>query len=144
MAPRATAVIILAAAAATVVVSASVDVDRTRPQQPQNTHRQRQQPVATRLLAWGQHRSRGRDATDSNRNPIRARRPTWEEEARAAAAPAEADGSWTHAAFRAFHELRAGLPASAAVGEEVGEDDGRGGTTGPFEGVRRFAVRLQR
>lgn len=138
MSPRATAAIILAAT----LGAATVDGDRARPQ-PQSTHRQRQQPVATRLLAWGQRRSRGPEATDkgSNRNQVQARRPTWEEEARAAAAPAEADGSWTHAAFRAFHELRSGLPSSAA-GEEAGKDYGGGTTAGPFEGVRRLASRL--
>lgn len=59
------------------------------------------------------------------------------------------DRSWTHAAFRAFHEMRAGSPPAASAGngidqESQGEKAGRGGGKDPLVGFRRLASRKQR
>ena len=51
------------------------------------------------------------------------------------------DESWTPAAFRAFHEMRAGRPLSTVVLEEAEEEQQNGG---PLRGVRRLASRLTR
>ncbi|CAN0400897.1 unnamed protein product [Ectocarpus sp. 8 AP-2014] len=53
------------------------------------------------------------------------------------------DSSWTHAAFRAFHEMRAGPPPPPETngGEEESQDEGGGSATGPFAGVRRLVSR---
>ncbi|CAN0215364.1 unnamed protein product [Ectocarpus sp. 13 AM-2016] len=53
------------------------------------------------------------------------------------------DSSWTHAAFRAFHEMRAGPPPSSETngGEDEGQNEGGGGATGPLAGVRRLVSR---
>lgn len=56
------------------------------------------------------------------------------------------DRSWTHAAFRAFHEMRAGSPPAASGGDGVqGESQdgniGQGEGKGPLSGFSRLAFR---
>lgn len=53
------------------------------------------------------------------------------------------DDSWTHAAFKAFHEMRAGQPLSTLVLDEEEEEEEQN-EQGPLVAVRRLASRLTR
>lgn len=93
---------------------------------------------------WGQKRSQDEVAprAPGSANP--------QDEGRTAGAGSQQqvlDSSWTHAAFRAFHEMRAGRPLSevhGSDGEEEEPDTGRGVGAGPLAGVRRLTSSFQR
>lgn len=113
------------------------------------THGRRQRhqpPVADKVIAWGQRHRAGYS------NQIQAEASMASRDGDLGdAGVAVADGSWTHSAFRAFHELRAGLPPSLlhADGAEEGGGGGKEGSedsfgAGPLGGLRRLASGMPR
>ncbi len=100
-------------------------------------------------LAWGwwDRKQRSQDQV-SPRVPGAARALSDERRAVAAGSQQEVlDSSWTHAAFRAFHEMRAGRPppseSDGGDRDELGETGGGSGG-GPWAVARRLALNLPR
>lgn len=98
------------------------------------------------VLAWGR-RGLGSSSSNFEVDPNRPSRigggKGGAEEATDYPKDRVVDDSWTHAAFRAFHEMRAGRPLSTlVVGEEDEEEEQD--EQGPLSGVRRLASRLTR
>ncbi|CAM9689900.1 unnamed protein product [Scytosiphon promiscuus] len=99
-----------------------------------------------KVLAWGQW---GQERSQDDVLPRAAGAANPQDEGRAAGAASQKqvlDNSWTHAAFRAFHEMRAGRPLSEVDGSggEEEPDAGRGVGAGPLAGVRRLTSSFQR
>lgn len=103
---------------------------------------QERRPVAAGVLAWGQRRLNNSNQVKLDpKHPLGTRSPEGSEEKYESYPDDQVvDASWTHAAFRAFHEMRAGRPLSAEI-EEVAEEDDH---AGPLGGVVRLATRLSR
>ncbi|CAB1109485.1 unnamed protein product [Ectocarpus sp. CCAP 1310/34] len=98
------------------------------------------------VLAWaGWDRRRSSNSRDEATLKTTALRTADERTAVADAADSQRvlDSSWTQAAFRAFHEMRAGPPPPSETngGEEEGQDEGGGGATDLLAGVRRLVSR---
>ena len=103
-----------------------------------------------KVLAWGR-RGMGSSSSSSSKFEVDPNRPSRSgggggeggaEEATDYPKDRVVDDSWTHAAFRAFHEMRAGRPLSALVLDE--EDEEEQDEQGPLSGVRGLASRLTR
>lgn len=153
MAPRHVGARVGLALVTAVVLSPALLPAAAKAAAPSTATRQRQhsaraaRPRSNTLLAWG---SWGQKRSQDQVTPRRPGTATvLSDERRVAAAgapPPVLDSSWTHAAFRAFHEMRAGCPPPPAVdgdGQEQGEPAG-GGFEGPLAGVRRLASKFPR
>lgn len=114
---------------------------------------QPQQGQRLKVLAWGR---RGLGSSSSSQVEVDPNRPPRSgaaaaggggggvaEEATDYPKDRVVDDSWTHAAFRAFHEMRAGRPLSTLVLDEEDEEEEQD-EQGPLRGVRRLASRLTR
>lgn len=120
---------------------------------PPTANRERQhsaraaRPRGNPVLAWGSwDQKRSQDQVTPR---LSGNAKALSDETRVAAARYQQpvlDSSWTHAAFRAFHEMRAGCPPSSAVDgdREVQDEAGGGGGKGPLAGVRRLSSNLPR
>lgn len=97
---------------------------------------ERRYPAA--ILGWGRRRSRG---TPADRSHVDLPLCPLEDEF---GAVSEVDESWTQAAFRDFHEMRAGrLPAEQATTRN-GEQPLRFSGIPLWDGIRRFFPPLSR
>lgn len=140
---EATAAVVLAALISTKSSATAVDGKGkcdNGAARPRRQRQLRQRPItaANKVLAWGGQQRRQTD----NTNQIQfeadlTTRPSLDEAAYPKAKAA--DGSWTHAAFRAFHEMRAGRPPQSAFDQVDEVDD-----AGPLAGFRRLTAGLNR
>lgn len=157
MAPQLVGITLGLAMVAAVVLSAPLPAAAAAAAPPTATRQQRQPSAraappgvsSNRFLAWGSWDKKRSQDRVTPRIPGTA--TALSDETRLAGAggarPPVLDRSWTHAAFRAFHEMRAGCPPPSAVadgdGREQGES-GRGEGRGPLAGVRRLASNFPR
>lgn len=134
----------LAAAAATTTAAAAAAAGRQHDQQ-------RSVPAAATstarsVLAWGRwDQKRSQDPVAPRTEGVANNNTLLLDDKRRQATVARSqeqslDRSWTHAAFRAFHEMRAGSPPAASGGDRV-DGAGQGEGTGMLVGVTRFASR---
>lgn len=109
--------------------------------QPQ---RGRRRPVV-KVLAWGHGGGLGHSSNQVEMDPNRPSlsRGGGAVEGTDYSNDRMVDDSWTHAAFKAFHEMRAGRPLSTLVLDEEEEDEEQN-EQGPLVAVRRLASRLTR
>lgn len=153
--------LIAEAAAAVAVLTIFISEVAGIPMMDRNTgklyHRQRRRPVAAEVLAWG---SRGKHddnvvgaaARGSSLARQRVMDPKTSDSLGSMRSKSEVvvdDGSWTHSAFRAFHEMRAGRPQSDAHSEGDNEEEPLGEDItstagGPLRRVGRLTSRIPR
>lgn len=138
-----TAIICLAVVAPPVVSSGkSFDRPHRRHYDPQRQSCSTKTPTnrARPVVAWGHRRSRGTTDRIQQQHTDNDGRGFTSYDGDDIDAGSDGGGwmdpSWTHAAFRAFHELRAGRPQQTYV-EDVSEDVTRGAEDGPGRRLQR-------